>query len=176
LFILAAEALGVLLPPVDALDQLVANCTIDRTARKQMLCTVDLRRLGQDGSAAVPYQQIHRRAERRIGADTRVAIGASALQAQGDVAGRYRLALHFVGFRQQLLDTRNAFLHGLARAARLLNRHGLQLIGALQALRGQQIVDLIRLATRDRPSASSTCSGVSHSLPARGAALQPALR
>ena len=79
---LVAVARGVVLPPADALDQLLADLAADRAARQQVLGAVDLRRLRQDRGAAVAHQQVDRRAQRRIGADARIAVGAAALQAE----------------------------------------------------------------------------------------------
>ena len=64
---LAAKLGGVVLPPVDALDQLFADLAGGRAARQQMLCAVHFRCLGQDSGAAVAHQDVHRRAKRRIG-------------------------------------------------------------------------------------------------------------
>ena len=58
-----------MLPPLDALDQLFADFAPRGAARQQVLGAVDLGRFGQDRRAAVRDQQVHRRAQRRIGAD-----------------------------------------------------------------------------------------------------------
>jgi hypothetical protein len=42
---------------------------LHRAARQQMLGAIDLGRLAQDGRAAMRHQQIHCRAQRRVGAD-----------------------------------------------------------------------------------------------------------
>ena len=53
LFISPLIARGVVLPPVDALDQLLADFARHGAAREQVLGAVDLRRLGKDRGAAV---------------------------------------------------------------------------------------------------------------------------
>ena len=65
---------------------LSATAGDDRAPRQQVLAAVDLGRLRQDRGAAVAHQPVDRRAERRVGADARVAVGAAALQADRDVA------------------------------------------------------------------------------------------
>ena len=47
---------------------------------------------------------------------------------------------------QQRLDPRDAFLDRLPRAALVLDRVGVEVVGALEALRGEEVVDLVRLA------------------------------
>src|SRR4051794_33118598 len=64
------------------------------------------------------------------------------------MARGHGLALHLVRFRQQLFDARDPVLHSLTRASGLLDGHGLELVGALQILRGEQIVDLVCLAAQ----------------------------
>ena len=62
-------------------DELFADCARHRAARQQVLGAVDLRRLGQDRGAAVAHEQVDGGAERRIGGDAGIAVGAAALQA-----------------------------------------------------------------------------------------------
>ena len=68
-------------------QQLLADFGRDRAARQHVFDAVDLRRLRQDGGAAVAHQDVHRRAERRVGRDAGEAVGAAALQPDLDVAG-----------------------------------------------------------------------------------------
>src|SRR3546814_1353393 len=83
---LAAVAPDVVLPPADALDQLLADGARGGAPGQQMLGAVDLRRLAQDGGAAVAHQQVGRGAQRRIGGDARIAVGAAALQGYHQLA------------------------------------------------------------------------------------------
>ena len=108
LFISPLIARGVVLPPADALDQLLADRARCGAARQQMLGAVDLRRLGQHRGAAVLDQQVDGRAERRIGGDAGIAVRAAALQRQHDLGGRTRLALRARGDRQHRLDPLDA--------------------------------------------------------------------
>ncbi len=52
-----------------------------------MLGSVDLGGLGEDGGAAVAYEDVDGCAESGIGADAGVGVGASALQAEDQVGG-----------------------------------------------------------------------------------------
>ena len=88
---LALLARRVVLPPLDARDELLADLARHGAPRQQVLGAVDLGRLRQDRRAAVAHQQVDRRAERGIGGDARVAVGAAALQADDDVRRRHRL-------------------------------------------------------------------------------------
>ena len=95
---------GVVLPPVDDLDELLAHFPVLRAAGEQVLGAVDLRRLREDRRAAMPDQDVGRDAERRIGGDAGIAVRAAALQRQHQFRGRQRLAPRVVDDRQ----------HGLA--------------------------------------------------------------
>src|SRR4029077_1005977 len=84
---LAAVALAVGLPPLDALDQLLADRAVDGAAREQVFGAVDLRRLREDRGAAVLDQFVDRGAERRVCGDSRVAVRAATLQRERDLGG-----------------------------------------------------------------------------------------
>src|SRR4051794_11162856 len=94
---LAALALGVCLPPADALDQLFADFATGGAARQQMLGAIDLGRLAEHGGAALRHQQIDRVAERRVGGDAAEAIAAAALERQHQLADRYAFTHKLVG-------------------------------------------------------------------------------
>ena len=68
-------------------------------------------------------QNVRSRAERGIGGDAGIAVGAAALQRQHQFARGPRLALGLVEDRQHRLDALKARLDGLARAAGRLDRH-----------------------------------------------------
>jgi hypothetical protein len=148
LFISPSVDAGVVLPPLDARDQLFAHFAFHRAAGQQVLGAVDLGRLAQDGGAAVRHQQVHRGAQRRVGADAAVAVRAAALQADGDVRRAAGFALHRIGLRQHLLDQRNAFFHRLACAAGVLDVEDLAGFAFAQAAVGQPGVDLVGLAAQ----------------------------
>jgi hypothetical protein len=59
-------------------------------AHQHVLDAVDLGRLRQDRGAAVAHQDVHRRAQRRVGADAREAVAAAALQPDAQVLGAAR--------------------------------------------------------------------------------------
>jgi hypothetical protein len=105
------------LPPGNARQQLVGHLATDGAARQQVFAAVDLGRFRQDRGAAMAHQAVHRRAQRRVGADAAVAVGSAALQAHHQVPRRHRLALHAIGLGQQALDDLHALGHGLGRAA-----------------------------------------------------------
>ena len=94
------------------------------------------------------YEQIRSSTERGVGRDAGVAVRAAALEPEREVARRNLLALDLVCFRQQVLDTGDALGHGLLGAAGVLDGEGLQLVAALEILRGQQVVDLVRFAAK----------------------------
>ncbi|MNE28429.1 hypothetical protein D3C80_1218700 [compost metagenome] len=62
-----------------------------------MLGTVDFRSLGEDRRAPGGHQAVHGVAQCRVGGDARIAIGATALQADDQVTDADRLALHLIG-------------------------------------------------------------------------------
>ncbi len=94
------------------------------------------------------HQPVHRRAQRRVGADATVAVGAAALQAHGDVAGRHRLALHAVGFFEHPLHQLDAACHRLGGTAGVLDAEAVQPAAFLQAFLLHQPADLVGLAAQ----------------------------
>eukprot|EP01136_Pigoraptor_vietnamica_P022749 Opistho-1_new@6175 len=145
---LALVDLGVVLPPLDAVHELLAHLALHRAAREQVLGAVDLGRLAEDGRAAMRHQQVDRRAQRRVRADARVAVGAAALQPDGDVRRAARFALHRVGARQHLVDERHALLDRLARAARVLDVEGAEVLPFGQVSGREPSVDLVGFAAQ----------------------------
>ena len=97
-----------------------------------MLRAINFGGFTQDGGAAVGHQQIHRSAQRRVGADARVAVRAAALQAHRDVLCTARLARIGVGFRQHFLHKCNAFFDGLARAPTVLDVEHFEVFASAQ--------------------------------------------
>ena len=69
----------------------------------------------------MPHQQVDGDAERRVGGDAGVAVGAAALQRQREVRRRHRLARHLVRVRQHLADQLDAPLDRLRGAAGVLD-------------------------------------------------------
>ena len=145
---LAAVPRGIVLPPVDALDQLVADLRRRRAARQQMLGAVDLRRLREDRRAAVAHQDVGGRAERRIGGDARIAVRAAALQREHQFARRRGLALRAVEDRQHRPDALDAGRDRLARAAGRLDRQALERIALDDAVFLLHAADLEDLAAQ----------------------------
>ena len=146
LFISPPLIAAVLLPPLDALDQLLADLARDRAARQQVLGAVDLGRLRQDRGAAVAHQEVGAGAERRVRGHAGIGVRAAALQRQRDLRGRDRLAPRRVGVRQHLADHRLRALDRLAGAAGALHGHGAEMRPALDLVGLEQEVDLVDLA------------------------------
>src|SRR5262249_34421245 len=67
------------LPPTVAIDELLGHRLADRAPDEQVLGAVDLRCLREHARAAVAHELVHRPAQRGIGGDTRVAVGAAAV-------------------------------------------------------------------------------------------------
>ena len=92
------------------------------------------------------HQEIARRAQRRIGGDAGIAVGAAALQRHRQFAGRHRLAPDLVGVGQRLAHEGDAGFHGLAGAADFLDVHRAQPAGEFLLL--HQPADLVDLAAQ----------------------------
>src|SRR4051812_12303326 len=141
---LGAFARRVFVPPAHEIDQLLADFAADGAAREQMLGAISLRRLRQDHGAAVTYDEIAGRTQRRIGGNAGIAIRAAALQRHGQFADRNGLAPDLVGLRECLAHEGDAGFHRLAGAADLLDVHRAQAAGELLLL--HQAADLVHLA------------------------------
>ena len=139
---------GVVLPPLDHADELLADVAAGGAAGEQVLGAVDLRRLRQDGRAAVAHELVHRRAQRRVGGDAGIAVGAAALQGEHELGRRHGFALHRVDLVQHALDALDAGLHRLAGAAGLLDRHGAEGVVLLDAVGFLPARDLEALAAQ----------------------------
>ena len=133
-------------PPADPLDDLLADFLADGAPRQQMFRSVNLRRLRQDGRAAVAHQQIDGRAQRRIRGDAGIAVRAAALQREDQLARRDRLALHGVRLGQDLFQESDGTINGLRNTALVLDRHRDELRPFLEALRIHQPGNLVGLA------------------------------
>ena len=79
-------------PPFDALDQLVGDGRRFGAAREQLFGPVNFGRFAEDRRAAAGDDQVAGDAERRIGGDAAVAVGAAAVGAENDFAGRHGFA------------------------------------------------------------------------------------
>src|SRR5207302_733453 len=145
---LHSVARGVVLPPLDAPDELLADFPAHRAPGEQMLGAVDFGGLGKYRRSAVPNEEVYGCAQRRIGADARVAVGAAALQAEHQVARWNRFASRFVRLGKDRLDARDALSYCLGRAAFFLDGVGVQLLIAFQLLRREQVVDLVLLSAQ----------------------------
>ena len=66
---------------------------------------------GRVDIVAVAREQVHRRSQRRIGGDAGITVRAAALKADGQMAGRYRLARYIISLGQQLPDGFDAARH-----------------------------------------------------------------
>ncbi|MNN72232.1 hypothetical protein D3C81_1882480 [compost metagenome] len=86
-----------------------------------MLGTIDLGRFREDSGATGGDQAVHRIAQRGVGSDAGVAIGATALQADDQMPGAHRLTSDQVGRRQQCLDLFDAAGDRLRGAPTFLN-------------------------------------------------------
>ena len=91
-------------------------------------------------------QQIDRDAERRVGRDPRVAIRATALKPDRQVADGDLRARDVVGVRQHFVDQVDAASHRLARAPGFLDVEGLEQRIFREVLGGEQIADLVGFA------------------------------
>ena len=81
------------LPPPHELDELLAHFAADGAAGEEVLGTIGLGGLRQDRRAAVADDQIARHTEGRVGGHAGIAIRATALQRDLEVASRHGLAV-----------------------------------------------------------------------------------
>ena len=77
-------ACGVLLPPVDAIDEALGDFGARGAAGEEMFGAVDLGGFGEDGGAAVADEDVDGGAESGVGADAGVGVGAAALEAENE--------------------------------------------------------------------------------------------
>ena len=75
---------GVLLPPVDAVDEALGDLGRGGAAGEEVFGAVDLRGFGEDGGATVADEDVDGCAEGGVGADAGVGVGASALEAEDE--------------------------------------------------------------------------------------------
>ena len=94
----------------------------------------------------MPHQEIACRAERRVGGDAGIAIGAAALQRHRQFAGGDLFALHIIRIAQGLAHEGDAGFHGLAGAADFLDVHRPQAAGEFLLL--HQSADLVHFAAQ----------------------------
>ena len=143
---LAVVAGRVVLPPFDVLDDLRAHIDRHRPTGEQVLGSIDLGGLRQDCGAAVADQFVDGRAQRGVGRDTRVTVGAAALQADDQFRCRNRFPGDLVRCRQHLGDTGDTFLDAAPSPSDVLNVEGGQSAAFLQSPRRDQRTEPIRLA------------------------------
>ncbi len=97
-------ACGVLFPPVDAVDEALGDFGAGGATGEEVLGAVDLGGLGEDGGASVADEDVDGCAQCGIGADARVGIGASALEAENERGSRDFGATGLVGLFEHLVD------------------------------------------------------------------------
>lgn len=91
-------------------------------------------------------QQVHRRAEGRVGGDAGPAVRPPALKADRQVGGGDELALDRGGFGDKVTNDVDPGFDGPGGAASLLDGQGAQVRAGLEAFVGQPGGDLVRLA------------------------------
>ena len=119
-------ARGVLLPPVDALDEALGDLGAGRTASEEMLGAVDFRGFGEDGGAAVADEDVDCGAECGVGADAGVGVGAAALQTENEIRGGDGGAGDVICLLEQLVDRGDALLDRDGGATLFLDGAGAQ--------------------------------------------------
>ena len=97
---------------------------------QEVLGAVDLRRLGQHGRAAVAHQFVRRHAQRRVGGDAAVAVGAAAVGAEDEVRSRWRVRRTSLACGSSSAAIFITALDRLADAAAVLDRQDRRLHGA----------------------------------------------
>ena len=88
---------GMVLPPMDSIDQLLTDLSRYSAPRQQMFCAVNLGRFRQHRSAAIPHQFIRSNAQRWISRDPAVAIRTAAVFSEDQLADGLRRATKTVG-------------------------------------------------------------------------------
>ncbi len=116
-----------------------------RAADEELLGAVNLRRLGKHRRAAVLDQDVGGAAERRVGGDAGIAVGAAALERHHQFACRHVRALDDGERWQHLLDHLERAFDGAARAAGFLDRQRVEMI-LVEAVFMLQPADLHDLA------------------------------
>ena len=140
-----AEERGVVLPPVDAVDEVLGHLRVLGAPGQEVLAAVDLRRLAEHDGPALADDLIGGPAQTRVRGDPRPAIRAAALQRDHQFGGRDRLPLDLVGDRQDALDGGDPGLDGLGEAAVLLDREHCRLMAVAKPGRLDQIGRLVHL-------------------------------
>src|SRR5262245_50349121 len=117
------------LPPLVAIDELLGHRLAHRAPDEQVLGAVDLRRLREHARAAVAHELVHRPAQRGIGGDARVAVGAAAVGGEHDLGDGLRRAAHRIREGEELGHLGRRPVHRLPDPARFLDvdDHGLAL-------------------------------------------------
>ena len=148
----ALVAARVVLPPADAVDELLADRLRCRAADEKLLRAVNLRRLGEHRRAAVLDQDVGGAAERRVGGDAGIAVGAAALERHHQLARRHVGARDDGEGGEQLLDHPERAFDRSARAARFLDRQRVEviLVEAVFMLQPADLHDLAAEPDEDR--------------------------
>ena len=133
---------------MDAVHQLLPDLLPHGAAGQQVFCAIDLGGFTQDSSTAVGHQNVHRRAQRGVGADAGVTVRPTTLQTDGDVGRAAGFTLHGIGAGQHLVDEANAFFHRLAGAAGVLDVEGAEVVALRQMARREPGVDLVGLTAQ----------------------------
>ena len=141
-------ARGVILPPMDALDEFFADGFVGRATREEMFGTVNFRRLGENGRAAMADEFINRRTKRRVGRDAGIPVRAAALQREHEFGGGHRFTLGFRGYREHGFHRIHTGGHGLFRAACFLNGHGAERVAFDDVVRLFPAADLEAFAAK----------------------------
>jgi hypothetical protein len=143
-----AIAAGVILPPLDPPDQLLADLGGGCTRGQQVLRAIDFGRLGQHAGAALCRQQVAGMAQRRIGRDARPGIGPAALQAppSAPMPGKARAPPSSAAAASP--SPWQCRSRPSSQTGNILDVHGLERRAALQPVGFQQPVDLVHLAAQ----------------------------
>ena len=140
----AAVARGVLLPPVDAVDETPGDFGSGRATCEKVFGAVDLGSFREDGGAAVADEDVDSGAQRGVGADAGVGVRASALETEDERGGGDFGAPHLVRLLEQLVDGGDSLPDGDGCAAVFLNSAGAE--GAGISGESDEGFDLVGLA------------------------------